>query len=48
MVVDEEEEEEHCGKEVVNKKEISVEAIFLRPPFDMLRTLEWTGLPGSL
>ena len=48
LVVDEE-EEEHCGKEVVHKEEISVEAKhFLeakRSSFGMLWTLQWTGWP---
>ena len=45
MALNEEEEEENYRKEVENKKKISVEANVLRPSFDMLRALEWTGWP---
>ena len=46
LVVD---EEENCGEEAAqqtaSRKEISVEANVVRPAFDMLRTLKWTGCP---
>jgi hypothetical protein len=41
--VAEEEEEEVCGEEVANKKEISAVENVLSSSFDMLRTLQWTG-----
>ena len=43
LTVAEEEEEDDCGEEVANKKEISVEENVLSSSFDMLRTLQWTG-----
>ena len=43
LTVAEEEEEEVCGEEVANKKEISAEENVFSSSFDMLRTLQWTG-----
>ena len=43
LTVAEEEEEDDCGEEVANKKEISAEENVLSSSFDMLRTLQWTG-----
>ena len=45
LTVAEEEEEDDCGEEVANKKEISVEEKNLTSSFDMLQILEWTGWP---
>ena len=45
LTVAEEEEEDDCGEEVANKKEISAEENILSSSFDMLQILEWTGWP---